>query len=107
MDDRSLLERAEPLQGTLVEAAESAGLKVVTGQFHQFEPHGATGVLLLEQSHLAVHTWVEEGLVCVDLMTCGDANPEVVLKAIRRALPGKHQFVSIERRHPKKGTGTI
>jgi len=107
VDDRSLLERAEPLESVLAGAAERAGMKVVAAQFHQFEPHGATGVLLLEQSHLAIHTWVEEGLACVDLITCGDADPEVVLEIIRRALPGKHQLVSIERRHPKRGTGTI
>jgi S-adenosylmethionine decarboxylase proenzyme len=103
VDDRSLLERAEPLEQMLVQAAERAGMRVVAARFHQFKPHGATGVLLLEQSHLAIHTWVEEGLACVDLMTCGDADPEVCLTAIRQALPGEHQVVSIERRAPKRG----
>ena len=82
----------------LARASEGGGMKVVAAQFHQFQPHGATAVLLLEQSHLAIHTWVEEGLACVDLMTCGDANPEIVLTAIRQALPGERQLVSIERR---------
>jgi len=103
VDDRTLLERAEPLERLLLAAAKCAGMKVISAHFHQFEPYGATGVLLLEQSHLAIHTWVEEGLACIDLMTCGDTNPEAVLSAIRQALPGEHQLVSIERRDLGRG----
>ena len=96
--DRALLERADPLRQLLVEAAEAAGMTVLASPCHQFEPSGATVVLLLAQSHLAIHTWVEKGLACVDLMTCGDTDPEAVLSAIRQALPGQQQLVSVEER---------
>ncbi len=103
VDDTRLLERAEPLERLLLAAAKDADMKVISAHFHQFEPYGATGVLLLEQSHLAVHTWVDEGLACIDLMTCGDTDPEAVLSAIRQALPGEQQLVSVERRALSKG----
>ena len=98
VDAPERLERAEPLRRALVAAAEGAGMTVLASPSHQFEPTGATVVLLVAQSHLAIHTWPEEGLACVDLMTCGDADPERVLEALREALPGEQQLVSVERR---------
>ena len=98
VDDPSLLDRAEPLQRVLVDAAERAGMTVLAGPSHQFEPHGATVVLLLAQSHLAIHTWPEEGIACVDLMTCGGGDPQAVLDAIREALPGEQEIVTMEQR---------
>ncbi len=80
-------------------------MTVLASPCHQFEPSGATVVLLLAESHLAIHTWVEEGLACVDLMTCGDADPEVVLRVLREALPGKCEVVTVERRALPAGFG--
>lgn len=53
-------------------AARDSGLNVVGDVFHQFEPQGVTGTVLLAESHLAIHTWPEEGLVTVDVYTCND-----------------------------------
>lgn len=52
-------------------AAAAIGAHVLSGHFHQFEPHGVSGVLVISESHFAVHTWPEHGYAALDLFTCG------------------------------------
>ena len=73
----SLPEMSDPdaLRRSCLAAALGAGLQVVGDAFHAFapehgEPRGVTGVLLLAESHLAVHTWPERGVVTLDLYVC-------------------------------------
>jgi S-adenosylmethionine decarboxylase proenzyme len=51
-------------------AVRATGLTVVGDSFHQFEPQGVTGTVLLAESHLAIHTWPEYGFVTVDVYVC-------------------------------------
>ena len=74
------------LEAALREAAAAIGARVLNVAFHAFAPHGVTGVLLLAESHLSVHTWPEHGYAAVDLFTCGPASPEAALPILRAAL---------------------
>ena len=56
-------------------ACQTAGSTVLNHQWHQFEPHGVTCLVLLAESHLSIHTWPEKGSAAVDIFTCGDARP--------------------------------
>ncbi len=75
------------IEEILVEAAEAAGAHVVERYFHHYEnpgtqlvervfhqytPQGVSGVLVLTESHLAIHTWPEHGYAAIDLFTCGN-----------------------------------
>lgn len=71
---RHRLDDLDRLRTALVEAASSAGATVVEERFHRFEPHGISGVVILAESHLAIHTWPELGTAAVDVFTCGDKN---------------------------------
>ena len=62
--------RAEALCAICVRLANEAGLTVLGERFHQFEPQGVTGMVLLAESHLAVHTWPEHGYATVDVYAC-------------------------------------
>ena len=53
------------------EAAVKAGSTIVQSVFHMFQPHGVSGVVVIAESHLAIHTWPEYGYASVDLYTCG------------------------------------
>lgn len=66
----SLLLRVEHLRDLCIGAVKASGLTMVGESFHQFVPGGATGVVVLAESHLAVHTWPEIGFVTVDLYVC-------------------------------------
>ena len=54
--------RADALRALCLDAARDAGLTIVGDRFHQFEPQGVTGTVLLAESHLAIHTWPEARL---------------------------------------------
>ena len=64
------LNKARSLRLLCVNAATASGLSVVGDVFHQFEAQGVTGTVLLAESHLAIHTWPEEGFVTVDVYVC-------------------------------------
>ena len=50
--------------------AQAAGATVIDARFHRFAPHGVSGVLLLLESHLSIHTWPEAGYVTLDVYVC-------------------------------------
>ncbi|MFO7882235.1 MAG: adenosylmethionine decarboxylase [Kosmotogaceae bacterium] len=57
-------------------AAAVAGATIVDSSFHRFLPHGISGVVVIAESHLTIHTWPEYGYAAIDLFTCGDeVNP--------------------------------
>ncbi len=68
--DPALLTDAEPLTALCRRAIGGSGLTVVGEQFHSFDPGGVTGVVLLAESHLALHTWPELGGVTLDVYVC-------------------------------------
>ena len=68
-------------------AADAAGATPVAGHFHPFGPGlGVTGVLLLKESHISIHTWPEHGFAAVDVFMCGAARPDKAVEAISAAL---------------------
>lgn len=82
-----------------VEGVEVAGATVLHNHFHTFgEGMGLTGVLVLSESHLSLHTWPEIGLMTFDIYMCGEANPLVALDHLRKKLnPKKITMTSLKR----------
>ncbi len=77
----------EPLLNAALHAGASAGGALVLGERFCVFPNGAvTGVLVLAQSHLSIHTWPELALANVDLLSYGDVRGDVVLREIRERL---------------------
>lgn len=67
----SLLREVDALRGYCVALVEEAGLTAVGERFHQFgSSGGVTGVVILAESHLAVHTWPEKRFVTLDVFVC-------------------------------------
>ena len=78
------------------EAAAACGATIVQEVFHLFNPHGVSGVIVIAESHLAIHTWPEYGYAAVDLFTCGEEiNPESAFEHLRDAL-GAASFSMME-----------
>ncbi len=74
--DRELLNDPIQLEKFLKQAAIKSNATVVSSSFRTFEPFGVSGVVIIAESHLAIHTWPEYGFASVDFFTCGDsANP--------------------------------
>lgn len=64
------------VQDIMIKAALEAGAEVREVVFHKFSPQGVSGVVVISESHLAIHTWPELGYAAVDVFTCGETvNP--------------------------------
>src|SRR5690606_15137706 len=70
--NRELLDDKKALQQLFRETAEHLKCTIVNEVFHTFTPQGVSGVVVIAESHLSVHTWPELGYAAVDLYTCGD-----------------------------------
>ncbi|MDX1652547.1 MAG: polyamine aminopropyltransferase [Brumimicrobium sp.] len=70
--DPSIMNDVSGIERDMVEAAKKAGATVINSTFHHFSPYGVSGVVVIEESHLAIHTWPEYGYAAVDLFTCGE-----------------------------------
>ena len=70
-DQRKLDDEAF-LRTTITTAAKRAGATLLNLITHRFEPQGVTGLALLAESHISIHTWPENGYAAVDVFTCGD-----------------------------------
>lgn len=81
IDDISLI------KDILISSALESKLHVVDSSFHKFDPVGISGVLILAESHITIHTWPEHKFVAVDAFTCGsNMNPSEVLLLIKDKL---------------------
>ncbi len=79
------------LKDTLREAAEKAGATVVNEAFYKFTPYGISGVVIIAESHLFVHTWPEYDYAAVDIFTCGTSiRPEKAAEFIVQKLGSKN-----------------
>ena len=96
--DASVLTDADELKAVLHAAAAAGGATVVGEEVYAFPNGAVTGVLLLAQSHLSIHTWPELGLANIDLLTCGDIDGGVVLRTIRERLDVERATVRCIRR---------
>ncbi len=59
------------IEEILIGAANAAKATIVESRFHQFNPFGISGVVVISESHLTIHTWPEYGYAAVDIFTCG------------------------------------
>jgi len=65
------LNSVDGIRELMERAARAAQMTIVASVFHPFDPQGVTGVVVLEESHLSIHTWPEKGYAAVDSYTCG------------------------------------
>lgn len=87
------------IRASMLAAAEAAGATVVGHNFHPFSPWGVSGVVIISESHLAIHTWPEHRYAAVDLFTCGGSvDPWKAYEVVKEALGAEHgSAVTLER----------
>jgi S-adenosylmethionine decarboxylase len=97
--DHKLLNDISFIKETMLLAAKESGATVLGESFHQFSPQGVSGVIIIAESHLTVHTWPEHGYAGADIFTCGTrVKPEKAAKVIIAKLkPGTHSIILMER----------
>ncbi len=70
--DHGVIGDVAKVRDALVEAARRARATVVEVAFHEFSPFGVSGMVIIAESHLSIHTWPEYGYAAVDIFTCGE-----------------------------------
>lgn len=73
-----IIKSLEKVRNALVSAAKEAKATIVNVSFHEFNPFGISGVVVIAESHLTIHTWPEYAYAAIDIFTCGEIiKPEV------------------------------
>ncbi len=94
----SLLMFSGYLENVMQQAASRAGCIIVGVKSHQFNPVGATVVVLVQESHLSIHTWPEKNKALVDVFASGDIDLDVAVNYIAKAIEaGSRRVIDIER----------
>jgi spermidine synthase len=93
MNDVKLIEDA------MVGAARAMRANIVASEFHHFNPHGVSGMVIISESHLSIHTWPEYGYAAVDVFTCGDViDPTNAHEMLREAFkPTSESVMELKR----------
>jgi S-adenosylmethionine decarboxylase len=99
--DVNVLDDLKRIESLMLEAARAAQTNIVASVFQPFEPIGVTGVVVVEESHLSIHTWPESGYAAVDFFTCGDSLPERAHEVLCAGLRAQYAEVM----HVERGLG--
>lgn len=79
----AILKSLEEVRDALVSAAKEAKATIIDISFHEFNPFGVSGMVVIAESHLSIHTWPEYAYAAVDIFTCGDIiKPEVAAASL-------------------------
>ncbi len=102
--DREILNDVHRVEIYMKRAALECGATIVNSVFHEFNPHGVSGVVVIAESHLAIHTWPEYGYAAVDVFTCGETvDPWIAARALKEYLKAESiKTVEINRGELKK-----
>jgi S-adenosylmethionine decarboxylase proenzyme len=97
--DPELLNDINTIKEIMLAAANESGVTVLGESFHQFSPQGVSGVILIAESHLSIHTWPEHGYAGADIFTCGTrVQPEKAAEVIvARLKPRTHSIILMYR----------
>ncbi len=97
--NHNVLNDIDFLRTCLRETAERIGASVVNDSFYQFTPHGVSGVVIIAESHLAIHTWPEHDYAAVDVFTCGNTiEPKNAVKILVEKLGAKESsYIELKR----------
>lgn len=89
-----ILKNLEKVRKAMVSAAKEARATILDVSFREFQPFGISGVIVIAESHLTIHTWPEYGYAAVDIFTCGDViKPEVAASYLVKQFESKNPSV--------------
>ncbi|GBQ91045.1 S-adenosylmethionine decarboxylase proenzyme [Acetobacter nitrogenifigens DSM 23921 = NBRC 105050] len=97
--DASNLDDPERIDAVLCEAAVTAGATILHSHFHHFSPNGGvSGVVVLAESHISIHTWPERDFAAVDIFMCGACDPHLAIPVMQRLFNAGRIVVDEQRR---------
>jgi S-adenosylmethionine decarboxylase proenzyme len=83
--------RAREVKASLLAAVRAGHGTIVKSVFHNFSPYGVSGVVVITESHVTVHTWPEHNYAAVDVFSCSrKLNHAIIRRHLKKALAAKH-----------------
>ena len=93
--DADRLDDVDHIEETLRHCVTAAGATLLHIHLHHFEPNGGvSGVAVLAESHISIHSWPEANYAAIDIFMCGSANPDACVPVLREAFAAKRVAVS-------------
>jgi len=93
--DPAIINDVELVESAMKQAVKISGARMVQSVVHRFNPHGISGVIVIEESHFSVHTWPEYGYCALDIFTCGtEVDYYSALDSLKEAFQSNHISVS-------------
>jgi S-adenosylmethionine decarboxylase len=77
--DSKLLDDVESLKNAMIRGIKRSKMTILNVYPHRFTPQGVTIVIALSESHTTCHSWPEEGCIAIDVYTCGEKNPKLIV----------------------------
>jgi S-adenosylmethionine decarboxylase len=88
------LNEIDHIEETLRQCVVASGATLLHIHLHHFQPNGVSGVAVLAESHISIHTWPDAGYAALDVFMCGNANPDACIPVLREAFSAEHVAVS-------------
>lgn len=89
--DQSKINDVSFVEASLIQAAKESKATLISHNFHKFSPYGVSGVVVIAESHIAIHTWPEYNYAAVDIFTCGDTiDPWIIQEHLKNQFQSKN-----------------
>ncbi|MDG5766613.1 adenosylmethionine decarboxylase [Balneolales bacterium ANBcel1] len=89
--DEHVLNDVSQIEAILLEGTRASGASIISHKFHKFSPHGVSGMVVIAESHVAIHTWPEYSYAAVDIFTCGDTiDPWIIQEHLKTCFDSKN-----------------
>lgn len=100
--ENNVLDSIDEIKKIIEDSCIEANLTVVESNYHKFEPIGLSGVTILAESHITIHTWPEYNFVSIDAFTCGNKmNPTLVCEIVAKKLKSNNVDIKEYKRGKK------
>ncbi|MEE8121447.1 MAG: adenosylmethionine decarboxylase [Anaerolineales bacterium] len=94
--DPEIIKSVDPTREIVLRAAKECRATILDDYFHQFQPIGVSGVVLIAESHISIHTWPERGFAAADIFTCGEMKPQVAIDIMREGFRAKETTMKVK-----------
>lgn len=85
--DTDKINDVEFIESAFLSATKASGATIISHNFHKFSPHGVSGIIVIAESHVSIHSWPEYNYAAVDIFTCGDTiDPWVIQEHLKQGL---------------------
>jgi len=89
--DNDQINDVEYIESSILAATRASRATIISHNFHKFSPHGVSGVVVIAESHVSIHSWPEYDYAAVDIFTCGDTiDPWVIQEHLKEAFQSKN-----------------